>query len=63
MVPEGIKVLGEWVDLSGGRSFRLFEAQDANALGLGTYAWNDLMDIEIVPVLQTESVLEVIKNA
>jgi hypothetical protein len=63
MLPEGTKVLGEWIDISGGRSFRLFEVDDANALGLGTYAWNDLMDIETVPVLQTESILEVIQSA
>lgn len=59
-VPEGIKVLGEWVDASGGRVFRLSEANDVTSLMLSAYAWGDLMDITIVPVMQTDSVLDAI---
>ncbi len=59
-VPDGIKVLGEWVDAAGGRVFRLSEANDVTPLMLSAYAWSDLMEMSIIPVMQTQSALDAI---
>jgi hypothetical protein len=59
---EGVKVIGEWADLGGGRGFLLIEAEDPKVLMAGTLAWSDLMEIESVPVIQTEEVMKLAKT-
>jgi hypothetical protein len=61
MIPEGMKSLGEWSDISGGRVFRLIDvASDNPAVALaGTRAWSDLGRIETVPVIETEQGIKV----
>jgi len=59
---EGVKVIGEWTDLGGGRGFLLIEAEDPKVLMAGTLAWSDLMEIESVPVIQTEEVMKLAKT-
>ena len=59
MIPEGMKVLGEWSDTSGGRVFRLVEMDDPKVGLAATLAWSDLGKIEIVPVLATEESMKV----
>ncbi len=46
----GVKILGEWLDLSGHRVFRLFEAED------------DVHLAEIIPVMETEKALKFLKR-
>ena len=58
---EGVKVIGEWADLGGGRGFLLIEAEDPKVLMAGTLAWSDLMEIQSVPVIQTEEVMKLAK--
>jgi hypothetical protein len=58
---EGVKVIGEWTDLGGGRGFLLIEAEDPKVLMAGTLVWGDLMEIESVPVIQTEEVMQLAK--
>jgi hypothetical protein len=60
MVPRGMKVLGEWTSIEGGRVFRLVEAGDPGALFAATYAWSDLGKVEHVPVMETEEALRLI---
>jgi len=59
---EGVKVIGEWTDLGGGRGFLLIEAEDPKVLMAGTLAWSDLMEIQSVPVIQTEEVMKLAKT-
>ncbi len=59
---EGVKVIGEWTDLGGCRGFLLIEAEDPKVLMAGTLAWSDLMEIESVPVIQTEEVMKLAKT-
>jgi len=61
-VREGVKVLGEWTDLGGGRGFLLVESNDPNALMSGTNAWGDLMKMEAVPVIETEELIKLAKS-
>jgi len=60
LVPEGIKVLGEWSYIGSGRVFRLFEASDAAAAFKGSHAWSDLGTIETYPVMETEAVMKMV---
>jgi hypothetical protein len=57
-IPEGIKIIGSWVDLAGGRMFEVFEADNPKVVIEATFAWNDLGKIEIVPVMETEEALK-----
>lgn len=58
----GIEVKGEWFDISGHRVFRLFEADDEIHLASSTYGWSDLGIAEIIPVMETEKALKLLKR-
>ncbi len=57
-IPEGVQVLQEVVDLQQNRVFRITEVTDPKAILAANMAWNDLGDIETIPVMETEEVLE-----
>jgi hypothetical protein len=63
VTPDGVKLLGRWtrVDLSGG--FVLLETDDAAKLVEFSYRWNDLMDLEIVPVLEDRELGDALRSA
>ena len=58
--PKGAKLLGRWTraDFSGG--FVLLESEDAKALAAFAHNWGDLMELNIVPVVDDESLMEVL---
>ena len=57
---EGIKVLGTWGDLQGGRSFQLTEEPADPKLSLkANFEWNDVLKIESVPVMEAEELLKI----
>jgi hypothetical protein len=58
--PEGLKVIGEWIDLAGGRVFCLIEAQDPKIILEATFAWTDLGKFECTPVMDVEDVLKLL---
>jgi len=50
---EGIKILGTWIDIQGGRSFQLSEeATDPQYSLKANYEWSDLMKIDSVRVME-----------
>jgi len=51
-VPEGTKLLGEWTALDGSGGYMLFETDKPDYMW--TMMWSELLDMEIVPVLDTE---------
>ncbi len=59
----GIKVVGEWFDISGHRVFRVFEAEDDAHLASSVFGWSDLGVTEIFPVMDTEKALKLLKKA
>ena len=61
MIPGGMKSLGEWSDIGGGRVFRLIDVltDDPTIALAGTRAWSDLGEIELVPVIDTEQGMKV----
>ncbi len=58
----GVKVKGEWFDISGHRVFRLFEADDEIHLAASIYSWTDLGVAEIIPVMETDKALKLLKR-
>ena len=59
-IPEGIKLIGSWVDLGGCRDFEVFEVTDPKAVIEACFAWNDLCKFEIVPIMETEEAVKLI---
>jgi hypothetical protein len=57
-VPEGVQVLKEVVDLQKNRVFRISEVTDPKAILAANMAWSDLGEIETIPVMETEEILE-----
>ena len=58
--PPGIKLLGRWTDVAGGRGFAVYESDDPVAVGKYSYQWTDLMSMEIVPVMNDEQLAKVL---
>jgi hypothetical protein len=53
MLPEGVVYLVSWVDPVGALWFQVMESPSPELLRLWTTRWNDLVDFEIVPVLNS----------
>lgn len=51
MLPDGATYHASWVDSSGNRCFQIMEAPQPESLNPWVSCWDDLIDIEIVPVL------------
>jgi hypothetical protein len=60
--PKGVKVKGEWFDISGHRVFRLFEAEDAAHVAATFYEWTDLGVAELIPVVDTNFAVKLLKR-
>ena len=50
--PAGTKILGEWSALEGNRGYLVFETDQPDYSW--TMTWSDLLDMEVIPVLDTE---------
>ena len=60
---EGIKVIGTWADVNGGRCFQLSEEPADPMLGLkANFAWNDLLKIETVPVIEAAELIKLLES-
>ena len=53
MMPDDVKYISSWIDLSGAVCYQLREAESADRLKLWTDNWCDLVDFEVVPVLSS----------
>ena len=60
LVPPGIKILGEWSVVAGGRVFRLLEADDPRAFLVGADPWAGLGKIEAYAVMPTDDVIKLL---
>lgn len=49
MVPNGMKLLGEWSHVGSGRVFRLIDVEDAAALPEATMPWTDIGSLDVYP--------------
>ncbi len=51
MLPEGVTYHASWVDSTGTRCFQVMETLRLELLNTWVSRWEDLVDVEIVPVL------------
>ena len=54
MIPSGIKRIGEWTAIGRRVGFSVTETDDPKLLVQANMAWNDIVDYDIFPVLDTE---------
>jgi len=59
MLPEGLKYIGSWVEASYERCFQLMECDDASLFQKWTIQWQDLIDFEIIPVVESRQAAKV----
>ena len=58
---EGEKVIGTWTDMNGGRAFQLTETPpglDPKIMVKNNFAWNDILKIETVHVMDAEEMVK-----
>ena len=60
--PAGAKLLGRWTRCDFHAGYDLLDSDDPKALAEFALAWSDLMDITIAPVLEDESLAEVLER-
>ena len=61
-IPQGIKVIGEWVSIGGCRAYRLVEVADPKLLFAMTSAWVGLGKKELVPVMEAEEMMKLMQG-
>jgi len=62
---EGIKVIGTWVDVLGGRAFQLTDIPhdiDPKLNLKANFAWNDIVRIESVPVMDAMEMVKLMES-
>ncbi|SAK59883.1 hypothetical protein AWB82_02748 [Caballeronia glebae] len=57
--PDGVTLLGRWTSADLSCGFGLFETDDPRKLAQFAYAWNDLMQLRLAPVLDDEALASV----
>ena len=62
-LPEGVKAIGEWVELGGGRTFRLIDIPDAKLALAGALPWTDIGKLEMIPVMDSEEAVKLAAQA
>jgi hypothetical protein len=56
VVPPGVKVVGEWGYVGGGKAFFLAEVDDPSAFMGMCMQWADVMSLDVVPVLERKDI-------
>ena len=49
--PKGVKMLGRWHSVAGGRGVTIYESNDAQAVANWAQQWSDLISFEIYPAI------------
>jgi len=62
MMPEGLIYKESWIDAGLNRCFQLMECDDAGLLQKWIFGWQDLMEFEIVPVVESKKTVETVKQ-
>ncbi len=62
MTPEGLEYLSSWVDTKLERCFQIMETSDPKLMTEWTAHWSDIVDFEIVPVMSSADVVQVMQS-
>ena len=61
MAPEGLTYVGSWIEANFDRCFQLMECDDASLFQKWVIQWQDLVDFEIIPVVESKQTAKVIE--
>jgi hypothetical protein len=53
MLPHGLQYIDSWLEENGDRCFQLMESESAELFREWTEKWNDLVQFEIIPLVQS----------
>jgi len=56
--PEGIKVVGEWDDLSGCRHVVVYDAESADAYAACMFPWRDICKFDSFPAMAPDDLMK-----
>ncbi len=62
MMPDGLIYKESWIDAGLNRCFQLMECDDVSLLQKWIFGWQDLMEFEIVPVVESKKTVESVKQ-
>ena len=62
MMPEGLIYKESWVDAGFNRCFQLMECDDASLLQEWIFQWQDLVEFEVFPVVESKTAAETVKR-
>lgn len=60
-MPEGLKYVGSWIEANFDHCWQLMECDDARLLQQWVADWSDLIEFEIVPVVPSTEVREMME--
>ena len=60
MMPDGLQYVESWIESNFDRCFQLMECDDPRLFQQWIVQWQDLMEFEIIPVVPSKEVIEVI---
>jgi hypothetical protein len=61
MLPDGLKYVESWVETNYNRCFQLMECKDSSLFQKWMIQWQDLVDFEIAPVVESKQAAKVIE--
>ena len=62
MLPEGLIYHASWIEGNFDRCFQLMECDDLSLLQEWFLKWQDLVEFEIVPIVESKTMTELIKK-
>jgi len=60
--PAGVNIINQWVDISGGRYFILYETDDPQAFAEFNLPWSDICLIENCPVMESTDFIKLMSK-
>jgi hypothetical protein len=61
ILPKGLKYVASWVEANYNRCFQLMECDDASLFQKWVIQWQDLVDFEIVPLVESKQTAKTIE--
>jgi hypothetical protein len=62
MLPKGPKYVESWTETNYSRCFQLMECDDASLFHKWMIQWQDLVDFEIVPVIESKQAAKLVET-
>jgi hypothetical protein len=62
MMPEGLVYISSWIETNYDRCFQVMKCDDEKLLHEWASNWNDLMEFEFIPVIESREMVERMKK-